>query len=277
VIEDAYTKQANKHLADIERELKSAENLQGTRLAFQLLNIAHTRQALFDQRTHRRFEVMVPRFPWVHLAATHIQKSDPDALREEVRQYWNQSMEQIEPLRGGAAAFNDLLRELMLTIVSTQWVDYLTAIENLREGIGLQALGQRDPLVEYKRRAFAMFEDLYARIRSQVVTHVFTYQYRGLARLEGQQRDRESRQAIEAQSSVASSQSPVSSTQKARFAGSVQSSVSSKPAARAESKKPEPARKPMNAPGGTKIGRNDPCWCGSGKKHKNCHMASDTQ
>jgi preprotein translocase subunit SecA len=285
-IEDAYTKQANKHLADIERELnervKSAEDLTGTRLAFNLFSLAHTRHSAFDQRTHRRFEVMVPRFPWVHLAATHVNK-DSEKLREEILEYWNQSLDQLAPLRGGAAAFNDLLRELMLSVVSMQWVDYLTAIEGLREGIGLQAFGQRDPLVEYKRRAFEMFQDLYARIRSQTVAYTFTYQYRGFARLESETRDREARQAIEATSQpVVSRQSPVVSPQSA--VGSVQSSVSSKqkgasgqPSAVNRQRSAVVERKPMNAPVGQKIGRNDPCWCGSGKKYKNCHMQKDAR
>ena len=115
-----------------------------------------------------------------------------------------------------------------------------------------------------------------------MVTYVFTYQYRGLARLEGQQRDRESRQAIESQSPVASQQAPVASsqvtvsgTQKAREASRGQKAVGS--GQKAETKKSEPSRKPTNAPVGTKIGRNDPCWCGSGKKYKNCHMASDSK
>jgi len=273
--EEAYTKQANRHLTDVERELKLPENLTGTRVAFLLFNLAHTRQALFDQRTHRKLEIMVPRFPWVHLAATYVSK-DNETLRDEIREYWTQSMEQLEPLRGGTAAFNDLLRELMLSVVSMQWVDYLTAIENLREGIGLQALGQRDPLVEYKRRAFAMFEDLYRRIRSQVVTYVFTYQYRGLARLEGQQRDRESREAIEAQSTAVSQQSTVT-TQPSTVVSSQKTKSGGQSPPVVGQKKPEPARKAMNAPVGTKIGRNDPCWCGSGKKYKNCHMQSDSR
>jgi preprotein translocase subunit SecA len=188
-------------------------------------------------------------------------------------EYWKQSLDQLVPLRGGAAAFSDLLRELMLSVVSSQWVDYLTAIEGLREGIGLQAFGQRDPLVEYKRRAFEMFQDLSARIRSQTVAFTFTYQYRGFARLESGERDREARQAIEAATPVVSRQSSVASQQ---------SMVSSEPKAeggkqKAESKKPEPARKPVNAPVGQKIGRNDPCWCGSGKKYKNCHMQKDAR
>ena len=287
-IDAAYTLQANKHLAEVERELgerlKSVDDVRGTRLAFHLFGIAHTRQALFDQRTHRKYEVLIPRFSWVHLAATQIKKSETDELRAEILKYWQQSLEQLEPLRGGAAAFNDLLRELMLSVVSNQWVDYLTAIENLREGIGLQALGQRDPLVEYKRRAFDMFQDFYSRIRSQVVTYVFTYQYRGFARLESDKRDRESRQAIESQSAVAtrSGQSPAISQQST--VNSEQSAVASQPSktkskSAAVSGQPSAVanRKPVNAAVGTKIGRNDPCWCGSGKKYKNCHMASDSK
>jgi preprotein translocase subunit SecA len=302
-LDDAYTKQANKHLADIEREIgeriKSADDVRGTRLAFNLFALSHTRHAAFDQRTHRRLEIMVPRFPWVHLAATHVNQSDTDALRDEILQYWNQSLDQLVPLRGGAAAFNDLLRELMLSVVTNLWVDYLTEIEELRTGIGLQAFGQRDPLVEYKTRASEMFQGkknpdgswiigLRQRIQSQVVTYAFTYQYRGFARLESEARDRESRQAIEATTAdrrpttaVASQQShgdaarsTVNSSHASRAVVSSQRAEGGKHASRAESKKPEPARKPVGASAG-KLGRNDPCWCGSGKKYKNCHMQSD--
>ncbi len=288
-IDETYTKNAEKYLADIERELseraKSIDDMRGRRLSHLLFGISNTRQAAFDQRTHRRVDILVPRFPWVHLAATQLKQFDNDALRGEILAYWNQSLEALEPLRGGAAPFNDLLRELMLSVVTNLWVDYLTAIESLREGIGLQAFGQRDPLVEYKRRAFEMFQDLYARIRSQVVSYVFTYQYRGFAKLEEEDRDRAARQAIEtpvvsSQSAVASSQSSIATSQLA--VASQQSTVNSqqkaaggKPRSDGKGQKPEPARKPIGAPVGTKLGRNDPCWCGSGKKYKNCHMQSD--
>jgi len=275
-VEQAYTQQANKHLAEIEREIgeriKSAEDLQGTRLAFHLFMLSHTRQTLFDARTHRRLEVLVPRFPWVHLAATYVPR-DRTRLRDEIVEYWNQSLDQLVPLRGGVEAFNDLLRELMLSVVSMQWVDYLTAIEALREGIGLQAFGQRDPLVEYKRRAFEMFQDLYARIRSQVVTYLFTYQYRGLTRLESSARDREARQAIAAATMSGARQEAVGSRQEAgsrklEAIGRRQEAGGSQRSAVVE-------RKPVSAPVGQKLGRNDPCWCGSGKKYKNCHMPKE--
>ncbi|MCX7840530.1 MAG: SEC-C metal-binding domain-containing protein, partial [Anaerolineae bacterium] len=286
-LEEAYTKQANKHLAEIEREIgghfKSAEDWQGTRLAFHLFMLSHTRQTLFDTRTHRRFEVLVPRFPWVHLAATYV-PSDREKLREEIVEYWNQSLEQLVPLRGGVEAFNDLLRELMLTIVSVQWVDYLTAIEALREGIGLQAFGQRDPLVEYKRRAFAMFQDLYARIRSQVVTYLFTYQYRGLTRLESAARDREARQAIAATTddrrptTAVVSQAPKVREQPSAVSGQ-RSAVGSQSSTVGSQRSSGGQRSAVGSrpPVGQKLGRNDPCWCGSGKKYKNCHMQSDNR
>jgi len=275
-LESAYTTQAEKHLADIERELgervKGADDLHGAKLANLLLQISHTRQAAFDQRTHQRIEFLVPRFPWVHLAAEKIQGRDESVLREEILDYWNESLLQLENARGGAAAFNDLIRELMLSVVTSQWVDYLTAIEDLRTGIGLQAFGQRDPLVEYKRRAYAMFQDLLGSIRSQVVMYVFTYQYRGLARLEEEKREMQSRQlpVVSGEKIAVTRPSPVVKTQPVAPAREL---------ARAAKPQPQPAtaRAPIaTKPAGTgQIGRNDPCWCGSGKKYKHCHMESD--
>jgi len=66
-------------------------------------------------------------------------------------------------------------RSALLYTISRLWIDYLTDIEDLRRGIGLEAYGQRDPLVEYKRRAFELFEELTANIRRQVVRSVFRY------------------------------------------------------------------------------------------------------
>ncbi len=262
---EAYNQRADRHLADIQRELgervKSTNDLQGTRLSSVLFGISHARHSAFDQRTHRRYELWMPRFPWVHLAADKVKGIDQATLRDEVLNYWTKSLGQLEVVRGGTAPFNDLLRELMLSVVTNLWVDYLTDIEALREGIGLQAYGQRDPLVEYKRRAYEMFQDLYKRIRSQVVTSVFTYQYRGLARLVDEARDRAAREAVQAPRATPAS--PAVAPQPKIAAAE----RSAKPAA--------PTHAPVSAATGNKLGRNDPCWCGSGRKYKNCHMSSD--
>jgi preprotein translocase subunit SecA len=75
----------------------------------------------------------------------------------------------------GGRLMHQIEQRLMLGFISRLWVDYLTAIEDLRQGIGLQAYGQMDPLVEYKRRAFGMFGELNDNIRRMVVSNVFRY------------------------------------------------------------------------------------------------------
>jgi preprotein translocase subunit SecA len=167
----------------------------------------------------------------------------------------------------------------MLSVVTSQWVDYLTAIEDLRTGIGLQAFGQRDPLVEYKRRAYAMFQDLLGNIRSQVVMYVFTYQYRGLARLEEEKRELESRQipALGADKVQVTRPKPIVKSQPVAPSREPARQAVPQTAPVAKSAAPTVTRagvatRPANL--GT-IGRNDPCWCGSGKKYKHCHMQSD--
>jgi hypothetical protein len=67
----------------------------------------------------------------------------------------------------------ELQKRVMLTFVSRLWIDYLTDMENMRQGIGLEAFGQRDPLVEYKRRAYQMFQQLMVEIRQGIVSRVF--------------------------------------------------------------------------------------------------------
>ncbi|MBI3915211.1 MAG: SEC-C domain-containing protein, partial [Chloroflexi bacterium] len=261
-LEKAYAAHADKTLAEIERELTERgkpENLESRpQRAFALFSLSHARRAIFDQRTHRRMEMWTPRFPWLHLAAEQIGKTEADTLKEELGEYWSASLAELEHARGGAESFNDLLRELMLSVVTSLWVDYLTDIEELRTGIGLQAFGQRDPLVEYKRRAFAMFQELYTRIRTQVVGNIFTYQYRGLAKLESASRDHIAPAAlpIATPAVVAAPTSPPSPSPN-KGGGGARVAVASRP---------------TNT--GT-LGRNDPCWCGSGKKYKHCHMKSD--
>jgi hypothetical protein len=76
----------------------------------------------------------------------------------------------------GQQAMHQVERHVMLLFISQHWIDYLTAIEDLRRGIGLEAFAQRDPLVQYKIRAFKMFEELQASIRRSVVANIFRWQ-----------------------------------------------------------------------------------------------------
>jgi len=136
--------------------------------------------------------------------------------------------------RLGAEDMRRIERLLMIQSIDRRWVRHLTDLDILREGIGLQAVAQQDPLVAYKREAFEMFADLLERIKEDVVTQVFRVEL-----VREQQR------------------APVRA---------VHPSVSGN----GGGGKPAPQRR--QAP---KLRRNDPCWCGSGKKYKDCHMKSD--
>jgi len=112
-------------------------------------------------------------------------------------------------------------------------------LDRLREGIGLQAFAQVDPLVAYKREAFNMYSELMNDIRGDIVKAIFSVQ------AQPQQQAQ-----------------PVAPTPIARNIRTNRDGGSGS--------KPQTVRKT-----GPQLGRNDPCWCGSGKKYKNCHMKSD--
>ncbi len=135
-------------------------------------------------------------------------------------------------------------RQVMLSVLDMHWVRHLTNLDMLREGIGLRAVGNRNPLVAYQKEAFDMYQEMLASVQQSIV--------RGLL-----------------PPPPAESARPAARRQPAR-------NMSAAPARRltyssAATAAPTPER-------GHKLpGRNDPCWCGSGKKYKYCHMASDQQ
>ncbi|MQF95541.1 MAG: preprotein translocase subunit SecA [SAR202 cluster bacterium] len=131
-------------------------------------------------------------------------------------------------------------RLLLIRAIDTHWVQHLTAMENLRTGIGLQAYGQKDPLVMYRSEGFKMFAELQARIEAELVHTVFHVQV---------------------------SEQPAQG--RPRRGGA-------KPMAQASPMKAvnDPRRGAAPVGGGEKVGRNASCPCGSGKKYKRCHGAT---
>ena len=125
----------------------------------------------------------------------------------------------------------------MLDIVDAQWKDHLLTLDHLKEGIGLRGYGQKDPLVEFKKEAFTLFEDMMDRIDTEAVRFLFLMQP---ARPEDQAKQIERRQQQQ-QKDLQFQAGP------------------------AQAEPPKPVR------AAAKVGRNDPCPCGSGKKYKKCH------
>ena len=147
-------------------------------------------------------------------------------------------------------------RDVMLRTIDWQWMEYLTQMEHFREGIGLRAYGQRDPLVEYKNEAFEMFNELRERIQASIVARIFRVQV---------QRNAPTppptplvRQVFESGPGEPDGSGSNGAPKKPRTA--VPAGNAAVPAGVAAG---------ASSPG--KIGRNDPCWCGSGKKFKRCH------
>src|SRR5438477_6857163 len=145
-------------------------------------------------------------------------------------------------------------RDVMLRTIDWQWMEYLTQMEQFREGIGLRAYGQRDPLVEYKNEAFEMFNELRDRIQMSIVS--------GIYRVSVQRNEPPPPAPPLVRQITESGPAEVDGANGAGRAGPQQRKAAPVGAAAAAA-----------GPGGAaaKIGRNDPCWCGSGKKYKRCH------
>ena len=155
-------------------------------------------------------------------------------------------------------------RDIMLQIVDAQWKDHLYGLDHLKEGIGLRGYGQRDPLVEYKRESFSLFQAMKERIDEETVKYLW--------------RLRPIVQTVSTAPSDQRAQDPATSLT-FNDPGELRPAFA-RAAAAAAGQKPRPART-----GGDdaivrtvrrdtpKVGRNDPCPCGSGKKYKKCHGA----
>lgn len=151
-------------------------------------------------------------------------------------------------------------RWVSLTVIDNLWMDHLDAIDDLREGIGLRGYGQRDPLVEYKNEAFSMFERLMAMIDSEIVHRIFKVQVQ-LAPT-----------SVPPGGTMAGKpQVPNPTPLRQGFVG--QANLTNTPNI-IPKKNDVPAaltHQPINVSTPGKLGRNDSCWCGSGKKWKKCH------
>ena len=173
----------------------------------------------------------------------------------------------------GGELLRRLERDIMLQIVDAQWKDHLYSLDHLKEGIGLRGYGQRDPLVEYKKESYALFQDMKARIEEEIVRYLFWL--RPVSMEEGQP---EAPVAVRAPRTAPRRSAPSSLTMNNPGATPVPAFAGSRSSqATAQAQTPTPARTGGDDVVKTvrreepKVGRNDPCPCGSGKKYKKCH------
>jgi preprotein translocase subunit SecA len=159
--------------------------------------------------------------------------------------------EQLSP-----EVMRELERHLFLFTVDEHWRDHLYELDHLKGGIGLRAYGQRDPLIEYKKEAFSLFERLMGEVERDVVLRLFRVQVEADPMRSAPRRP--VRQTVEQHETVGA------------FSGApaqAQAQAGAPPQGAA------PAQQVKHS--GPRVGRNDPCPCGSGKKYKKCHMLID--
>ena len=165
---------------------------------------------------------------------------DPQSLsREEFSEKLWQALKQSyddKEQQIGSELMRHLEKVFMLQAVDHQWKDHLLAMDHLKEGIGLRGYGQKDPLIEYKKEGFEMFEEMKLRIVESTVENLFRIKV--AAKEQGQEIERRQKRQIANLSFVG--------------AGAA-------------------AAAPAPVHVGQKVGRNDPCPCGSGLKYKKCH------
>ena len=182
-----------------------------------------------------------------------------DDLLEELEKVAEEGYRQRELLFG-----EDNMRELekvvMLRVVDNKWMEHLDHMDMLREGINLRAYGQRNPLVEYKIEALDMFDEMEAAIQDQIASLMY---HVSIVTPEQQQAMDNAQQANETQKQKLEKTIEQQRSQLSDHLQNAQASHGDEVSA-AESKK-----KPVTADG-RKVGRNDSCPCGSGKKYKNC-------
>lgn len=167
-----------------------------------------------------------------------------EQIRERIQALVKNELEQKEALIS-AENMRRLEREAMLHILDTHWKEHLAAMDYLRQGIGLRGYAQKNPKQEYKREAFDMFEELLDRIKHDVITFLVRIQIGEPPPMHEPEQPQVQYTHAEAGSAFADDDEVV------------------------DAFTPVPSTTPVNPE--PKVGRNDPCPCGSGKKYKQCH------
>jgi preprotein translocase subunit SecA len=224
------------------REVLAAESLKddvlemGTGLAEELTAVQISREIPPDEWDWKALDdVLFKQFNFrLSLSEDERASLTPEAVQQlvvdRITQTYDEKEQAFTP-----PVMRHLEKVVMLQTIDTLWKDHLLAMDHLKEGIGLRGYGQKNPLQEYQREGFDMFEAMMGRIESDVVEKIYTVQ---LAREEDVERLEQKRRAV-----------PVVMSH----------------GGEAAAPKTETVRRDQ-----AKVGRNDPCVCGSGKKYKKC-------
>jgi preprotein translocase subunit SecA len=185
-------------------------------------------------------------------AGVDFKRMNPMEIEEAI---WKKAIANYEEKEkiAGAESLRAYERYIMLNIIDSQWKDHLLSIDHVKQGIGLVGYGQKDPLVEYKKQSFDMFQDMLDRIDTNTTKALFNLEIvtrdeqEEIERLERLEMQRARRQAAGMAFTGAMATADAAGAEAARHTPYVRDTPKMKP--------------------------NEPCYCGSGKKFKKCHGA----
>jgi preprotein translocase subunit SecA len=160
-------------------------------------------------------------------------------LSETIERAYCEREAEVAEVAGDIEAMRELERRVALDVINRKWTEHLANIDYLRENIGLQGYAQKDPLLMYQKEAFNMFEEMQHSIQDEIARFMFHFQ-------------------------LVNEPPPPPRRHYNEW------SDASAPDAPGEARAPGPSSR--KGSGSRKLGRNDPCWCGSGKKYKQCHF-----
>lgn len=193
-----------------------------------------------EQSLLNEFGVELPVQQWFEAQET----VDDEAILDRIVEHFEKEYQGKVGLLG-EEIFGRYEKELMLLVLDRHWKEHIAAMDYLRQGIGLRGYAQKNPVQEYKRESFEMFTDMLESIKYEAVQALTRVQIRSEAQVEAMEQSRGSNESIKMEHE--SAESPLSSQEQDRGVN--------QPYVRKE----------------RKVGRNEPCWCGSGKKFKQCH------
>ena len=204
----------------------------------------------------------------VKIRTDEVAEMGPRAAEAEIFEQLKAKYQEKEDMLGP-----ELMREterwMMLTVIDNQWKDHLLSMDHLKEGIGLRSYAQKDPLIEYKKESYQIYQDMMDRIEDETIRYLFFMQRVDRTAVEAPDPEAEA-VAVAAENREAEAREAQSSVMD--FTRSIQRKKDRELAelqfVGGESSKPQ---QPVLAQ--KRAGRNDPCPCGSGKKYKKCCAA----
>jgi len=216
-----------------------------------------------SEAIEREFLVKVDPKAWLEADHDIAEAGLRDRVVQAVESSYEEKVAQV-----GAPVMRHLEKAVMLQELDKHWRDHLGAMDYLRQGIHLRAYAQKNPKQEYKREAFELFGTLLDRIKHDSISLLSRLQVRSEAEIEQQERERERQMARQLQLQHAAPQSAISGD-----AGPVGPEAAAGPSGGPFAADPGVGPEAVTpvVRDGRKVGRNEPCPCGSGRKYKHCH------